>query len=279
MANTTLTHKTYCLMALAYCVRRVNNEKLREAVYKALPQLLVTDKDLFQFIDYATMLIVNGAGTSTVATAPVASRAKGFGKGMRKALTQWYLQRSALDLVNMTGRNRGLNRWTHKDLIIMSHVKFIEGDERAPIVKELFHRGLKTVETIEENETLATMTPPMQRFYKISSLKLCEDPADAARKIQLDNLEIEHAPAHFYNEPTFWLALAPRLKYEQLLKTFLTLNDRNLLKEADDLAKKYSLLLGREALVTDSNVQPLQLLSILNGYREKTRYSESRKVN
>lgn len=265
-------------MALAYCIRRVNNEKLREAVYKSLPQLLVTDEDLFQFIQYATMLIVYGAGTSTVPTAPVASRAKGFGKGMRKALSQWYLQRTPMDLVNMTGRNRGLHRWTHKDLILMSHVKFIESDERAPIVKSLFHRGIKTVETIEENESLASLTPPMQRFYKIASLKLCEDPNDAAQKIQLDNLDIEHAPSHFYDEPSFWLAMAPHLKYEQLLNSFLALNDRNLLKVTDDLAKKYSILIGREALVKNSKVQPIQLLSILNGYIDKNRYSEKRKV-
>lgn len=266
-------------MALAYCIRRVNNDKLREAVYKALPQLLVSDKDLFQFIEYATMLNANAAGTSTIATAAVVSRAKGFGKGMRKALTQWYLQRTPMDLVNMTGRNRGLNRWTHEDIILMSHVKFIEGDERVPIIKSLFHRGFRTVEIIEENESLASLSPAMQRLYKIASLKLCEDPEDAARKIQLDNLEIEHAPSHFYGEPSFWLALAPQLKYEQLLKTFLTLNDRNLLKVTDDLAKKYSILIGRETLVKDSNVQPLQLLSILKGYSDRSRYSENRKVN
>lgn len=131
MTSKALPQKNNCLMALAYCIRRVRNEKLSEAVYKALPQLLVTDKDLFQFIEYATMLNVHDADTTT-ADAP---RPKGFGRGIRKALTQWYLQRSPMELVNMVGRNRGLHRWSHKDLICMAHVKFVGSDERVPILK------------------------------------------------------------------------------------------------------------------------------------------------
>lgn len=118
----------------------------------------------------------------------------------------------------------------------------------------------------------------MQRFYKIASLKVCESAADAAQTIKSNNLELEHAPSHFYDEPAFWLVIAPQLNYEQLLKTFLTLNDRNLLKVTDPLAKKYSLLIGRETLIKNSNVQPLQLLSILKGYSAKSRYSEPKKV-
>lgn len=92
-------------MAISYCLRRVNNigaldKKLKTEIYQSLPELLQTDSDLFLFVSLSNRILNDGTTEKT-----------GFGRGMKKALRQWYEQRTAEELANIFGRNRGMYGW------------------------------------------------------------------------------------------------------------------------------------------------------------------------
>lgn len=103
----TLRRNDEALLAIAFCLRRVNNieakdvRKMRTEIYKNLPKLLKTDSDLFLFVDLSNKLLVDVDST----------RKTGFGRGMKKALRQWYENRTTIELVNIFGRNRGMYGW------------------------------------------------------------------------------------------------------------------------------------------------------------------------
>lgn len=103
----TLRRNDEAILAIAFCLRRVNNiapkeiAKMQADIYKELPDLLKTDSDFFLFV-YLSNKILND-GNSNEKTS--------FGRGMKKALRQWYDQRSAEELANIFGRNRGMYGW------------------------------------------------------------------------------------------------------------------------------------------------------------------------
>lgn len=265
MESPFLIRKDECIFALAYCVRQVNNELLKVTVYNSIADLLITDDDLFKFIMYATLMNKPTENEQ---------QPKGFGRGMKKAVSNWYHKKTPLELANMLGAHRGFYNWTHKDLITMCHVKFDENDEKLQIIKAMFNRGVKVLKQVETQEE--TQTEAMKRLCTIFRLKICENKLDAARMYIENNLEFEHIPAHMYNEPAFWDIVMPTLNYKQLVKIFLTLNDLNLLSNTDELSKKLASQLGKKKLITD--IEPLQLLSVVTGYEKQKRYPEAIKV-
>lgn len=103
----TLPRNDEALLALAFCIRRIDNidaeafKKLRTEIYEGLPELLKTDSDLFLFVSLSNK-ILNDAGSN---------EKTGFGRGMKKALRKWYEIRTAEELANMFGRNRGMYGW------------------------------------------------------------------------------------------------------------------------------------------------------------------------
>lgn len=109
MVSNTLRRNDEAILAIAYCLRRIKNippadiPKLRAEIYKDLPELLKTDADMFLFV-YLSNEIINRGEVG-------ANRRTSFGRGMKKALCEWYEQRTALELSNIFGKNRGMYGW------------------------------------------------------------------------------------------------------------------------------------------------------------------------
>lgn len=109
MASNTLRRNDEAILAIAYCLRRINNipppdvPKLQAEIYRGLPELLKTDADMFLFV-YLSNKIVNDGEAG-------ASERTSFGRGMKRALCEWYEKRSALELCNIFGKNRGMYGW------------------------------------------------------------------------------------------------------------------------------------------------------------------------
>ncbi len=105
----TLRRNDEAFLAIAYCLRRVNNigaaevVKMRIEIYSGLPEVLKSDGDLFLFVYLSNKILTpNGDETNDKAS---------FGRGMKKALRQWYEQRTAEELADSFGRNRGMYGW------------------------------------------------------------------------------------------------------------------------------------------------------------------------
>lgn len=106
MLSNTLRRNDEALLAISYCLRRVNNiaalevVKLQTEIYKSLSELLKTDSDMFLFVYLSNKILNVDANEKT-----------SFGRGMKKALCNWYENRTAEELADIFGRNRGMHGW------------------------------------------------------------------------------------------------------------------------------------------------------------------------
>lgn len=101
MLSATLRRNDEAILAIAYCLRRVTNitaqdvPKMQSEIYKGVPELLKTDNDFFLFVSLYCKI----------------QNKTSFGRGMKTAIRLWYEQRTAEELANIFGRNRGMYGW------------------------------------------------------------------------------------------------------------------------------------------------------------------------
>ena len=92
------------IYALALCASHPKLE-VREKALSILPEVCRTGTHLFHFAE-----MVNGM--------------RGWGRGLRTAISNWYNNRSWDNLVYQTLKYRQRDVWSHKDLLILSHPRF-----------------------------------------------------------------------------------------------------------------------------------------------------------
>ncbi|XP_037037205.1 60 kDa SS-A/Ro ribonucleoprotein [Bradysia coprophila] len=270
MLSDTLRRNDEAILAIAYCLRRVTNiaavdiPKMQAEIYRAVPDLLKTDSDLFLFVSL-NCKVYNKTS---------------FGRGMKTAIRLWYEQRTAKELADIFGRNRGMHGWTHCDIIRMCHLKFDETTEndKAKVIATLFKRSTATITDLKAQQATVpdeNWPEAIKRIYQICSLKVNESASDAAEMIRLYNFDIEQLPIHLISQIEIWDILIPTMSYRDVLKVLQTLHSLNMLKPDDALLKKMSGPLGNSNLIKASNMHPLEIYSICKSYEKNERYNET----
>lgn len=92
-----------CLFALALATA-LGDEATRKAAYSALPSVARTGSHLFQF-------------------AAECQELRGWGRGLRSAVSRWYNGHTAEDLAYQMVKYRQRGGWTHGDLLRLAHPK------------------------------------------------------------------------------------------------------------------------------------------------------------
>lgn len=304
-------------MAIAYCLRRVKNKELRQHIYANIGDVMVSDVDLFMFVKYATLLNVPEEeapappvqqpvdsselpqrrarlslanpvpiepqlpiGSNPEPVAAPANPIHGFGRGMKRAIGQWYTNKTPKELSDIMGRRRGLYRWTHRDLFKLCHIKFDDSQkDKVQIMKAMFNRGVKVLREMDTNAAEDQATGSMVRMCQIFRFKMCEDPTEGAKMFVRNGFDMDQVPSHFLAEPKFWVVALPHVPYADMLRILLTLHGYGQLGKNAALKKCFVERLGNKEQVRSSGVLPLQLLALINGYKSGHRYSESIKVS
>lgn len=78
------------------------NQETREAAYAALPKVCRIGTHLFHFAEYVSAM-------------------RGWGRGLRKAVARWYLERSPESLALQAIKYQSRDRWSHRDLLRLAH--------------------------------------------------------------------------------------------------------------------------------------------------------------
>ena len=94
------------MLALVQCAR-CTDLKTKKAAYDALGKVCRIPTHLFQFIEYCEKY---GEGT-------------GWGRAQRRAIGEWYNNKKPSDLAYQVTKYRKRNRWTHRDVLRLAHVK------------------------------------------------------------------------------------------------------------------------------------------------------------
>lgn len=183
------------IFALALIATYADKERQRQ-LYEYLPDLLTTGTHLFQFVD-----AVNGM--------------RGWGRGLRRAVANWYLGISPDKLAYQLVKYRQRNGWTHKDVIRLCHPKSDVGATRA-LLQYAVGKGLA--------EELPPLVAAFEAAQKEKSVALIKE----------YRLDREMLPTEYLNDKKVWEAMLPHMKDTALVRNLATMTAKEVMKSAFD---------------------------------------------
>lgn len=218
------------IFALALAATLGNEETRREA-FTALPQVCRTGTHLFQFVDAARDL-------------------RGWGRGLRRAVGQWYLDKTPDQLAYQVLKYRNREGWSHRDVLRLSHVKAeheaLNGVLRWAVAGDASGAG----EQVEAFERLKTITCPKA----------------AAELIIESRLPRECVPTELLVHPEVWEALLMDMPMTAMVRNLGVMSKVGLLvRRSRAEAEVVSRLTDAEHL-RRARMHPLAVLVALRTY-------------
>lgn len=164
------------LFALAVCASH-GEEETRKLALGQLPRVARTASQLMQFVEFADAM-------------------RGWGRGLRNAVRDWYLDRTPAQVAYQMIKYRQRNGWTHRDLLRKSHALVAQDNaELRKIFQWVTHGDLPA----ESDST---------RLVHAFERAKTADTEELASLIREHRMSWETVPAEKLGEPAIWEALA-----------------------------------------------------------------------
>jgi 60 kDa SS-A/Ro ribonucleoprotein len=226
------------LFALAMCAG-MGNDATRKTALDALPRVARTGTHLFHFLEY-----VQGF--------------RGWGRGLRKAVANWYQLKSIDDLAYQLVKYRQRDGWSHRDALRLSHPRVI-GD--APLRNNLYKWA--TGKEIDFHTEAAPVL--IEAFVEAQSATKKQDILDL---IDSHGLTREMIPTQWLTEPEVWEALLEKMPMTAMIRNLATMTKIGLIAPMSDAARKVASELRDEHRIRRARVHPIQVLSALLTYQQ-----------
>lgn len=207
------------------------DEKTKQAAYAAVPSVARTGTQLFQFADESQAL-------------------RGWGRGLRKAVGRWYLNREVDDLVYQLVKYRQRNGWTHADLLRLAHPK-----ADAQTTNDVFKWAVDGV--LPEN------VARLDAFAKLQSATSADE---AAKLITEFGLPREAVPTHLLNEKEVWEALLAKMPMTAMLRNLATMTRIGLLTPGSEATWTVVGRLKDAQRLKAARIHPLSVLVAMKTY-------------
>ena len=174
---------------------------------------------------------------------------RGWGRGLRKAIGNWYTQRPLKDAVYQTVKYRQRYNWTHRDLLRKSHPM---GDGPwSDLFAWITHGTMPS----EDDENLSLI-------HAYEEAKTATTPR-LSTLIRNYRLSWEMVPSEMLDKPEVWRALAQDMPMTALLRNLATLTRVGVIAPMDSAEVCESL----KKIGTMSRIHPIAVLTALLVYR------------
>lgn len=189
------------IFALALCVTS-KDDKTKKAALDALPKVCRMSTDLYKFVD--NVMTLNGHR---------------WNRSLRRAIANWYNNKSAdqvaYQVVKYVSRivHEGClsSRWSHKDLIILSHPK-PASETHNNIYKYILNK-------ISPNETGIGIIDAIYEIRQLSADEMTSSDKDRIiRLIDQYNIPHEVIPNNLKGQKWLWEALVPKMPLGALMR-------------------------------------------------------------
>ena len=221
------------LFALAACAS-YGDEETRKLALSRLPGMARTATQLMIFIEFADGM-------------------RRWGRGLRNAVRDWYLNRTPAQIAYQVVKYRQRNGWTHRDLLRKSHA-FI-GQENAEL-REIFqwvtHGDLPT----ESDATRIILAFEQAREADVGTL---------VRLIRDNQMTWEMIPPERMNEPAVWEALSEEMLPVATLRNLASMTHHGVI--APMKFQRAVDTIGRIGNKGELPIHPVNVLKALLTYR------------
>lgn len=221
----------------------LGNDVTRQEALKEMPRVCRIGTHLFQFIE-------------------MVQEFRGWGKGLRKAVAGWYLDKEPDKLEYQLVKYRQRNNWTHRDALRLAHANPAQAVNRTAMVPLLkWAAGKATGEN--------AMTEKFPLIYAYEEL-LRTKPTAVKSIVKIitanPNLPWEAIPTEALGEVKVWEALLPNMLIGALVRNLGRMTANGLLTQMGDATKIVVQKLADVEAITKGRLHPIQVLAALRTY-------------
>jgi 60 kDa SS-A/Ro ribonucleoprotein len=221
------------IFALAMCAGWGDEATRRVALTRGLREVCRTGSHLLQFASYVEQF-------------------RGWGRGLRRAIAQWYDEKSVDDLAYQILKYQNRYGWTHRDLLRVAHAETLD-DTRNAIYRWAVGKGNgEQVRLIEAFEQAKRMTQV--------------DAETMAAFVLEHELPREAIPSEWLREPAVWDALLVKMPMTAMLRNLATMTRVGLLTPASQATQIVAQRLRDDMRLRKSRIHPVGVLSALMTY-------------
>ncbi len=227
------------LFALAMCAS-LGDDKTRREALAALPVVARIGTHLFHFAQF-----VDGM--------------RGWGRGLRQAVGNWYSAMPADKLAYQAIKYGQRDGWSHRDLLRLSHPKPVSEQHFG-----LYHWITQGWEGVGEQPHPDAV---LRLVWAAERAKTAGSAAEVAALIREYRLPREAVPTQWLNDPFVWEALLEEMPMTALIRNLATLTRVGLLVGQTPETRRVTAQITDAARLQKARVHPIAVLSALEDLR------------
>jgi 60 kDa SS-A/Ro ribonucleoprotein len=185
---------------------------------------------------------------------------RGWGRGLRTAVADWYTTKPIQELATQILKHRHRKGWSHRDLLRLSHPK-----PPTPEHNALFQWAVEG--------KLGHLAPSniawgnLRQIYAFEQLKKTTDDIEMVRLIEDYQLTHDIIPAECRKFASVWEALLGAMPYMAMVRNLGHMTEAGLIAPESAATALVVMRLGDRSRIRRANVHPAALLSALVKYR------------
>ncbi len=226
------------LFALALCAS-LGDLPTRKLALDALPEVARTGTHLFHFAAFC-------------------EGARGWGRGLRRAVGRWYETQDATKLSYQAVKYQSRDGWSHRDLLRLAHPK--PQSQAHGILYGWMTQGWPGVGN-EPHDVEA-----VQLVWAFEKAKRASSEAEIVGLIRDYKLPREAIPTQFLTSPEVWEALLSEMPMAAMVRNLATMTKIGLLSRTSDATKQVVSRLSDGEKIRRARLHPIALLSALTTY-------------
>ena len=205
------------------------NEATRAAALAALPKVCRIGTHLFQF-------------------AEAVNEFRGWGRGLRRAVADWYLEKPIDQLALQAVKYKQREGWSHRDLLRLAHPAAEETDAaRRALFDWMCGRAVEAI-----------ALPALARANDEAQAALNAE--DVVRLIREASLPREAVPPEYQSDPEVWRALLADMPMNAMIRTLNRMTSAGLLAPMSDASRYVCDRVQNAEALARARVHPLALL-------------------
>jgi len=214
----------------------------RALALTALPNVARTGTHLFHWLEYLAAF-------------------RGWGRGVRTAVSRWYTQQAPGDLAYQLLKYQARDGWSHRDALRLAH------PEPPSVTHDLLFRfavkGWEGVMDVKGSSDVEFM----ERVEAVQALRHMT-PNDAARVIRIYRLTREMVPTDLLRHAVVWDALLDRMPLGAMVRNLGVMTKVGLLVPGNDAVQIVVTRLRSASAIQKARLHPLALLAALKTYAQ-----------
>ena len=236
-----------------------DSEATRKAALAALPKVARIGTHLFHFAAFADGM-------------------RGWGRALRRAVADWYLEMPLDRLANQAIKYQQRDGWSHRDLLRLGHPK--TDDAVRDAVLRWMTGGMTAVGASDYVRGSAALSDEVRlaradasallhpQILAFEAAKQATSAKEIIKLIQDHNLPREAIPTQFLNEASVWEALLTNMPLTAMIRNLGKMSSIGLISPMSNAEKLVKAKLSDSDVIRKARVHPIAILAALITYKQ-----------